>query len=492
MKNNLNVFSGKNSVLDFINPDNNSPTPLVEIPQNLNPYYPDGVRIFAKLMHFNALGNVKSLPALNMLSSVKNKDIKIDTLIENSSGNTVFSLAVIGRLLGIHSTKAFVSNQVTWGKLQLLRILGVQPIVNDEPICPDPEDKSSIYKAKILGNQPGWFNPGQYDNEENPKAHYRWTGPQIWEQTEGKISVFCAGMGTTGTIFGTSKFLKEMNNQIKTVGVVRLPNNPVPGVRTPNLLRQIAFSWKKTVDETTEVGTIDSFRQSLNLSRYGLLVGPSSGFAFQGLLDFLKNQKEQDKMDSLKNKDGEIVCVFICCDSPLPYLSEYFEYLPDTDFPKIENEELLLNKSKSSNTNATSQDINYEISASEAIQELYSKNQNILWKMLEQKEQITLKHDVALLDVRTSKEFSDSHAPLAINIDHRIALSKLKILAKEYKDKTVFVICHSGGRSGLVVSALRESNIEAYNIIGGMIEWSKQNFPRWRPEICTNRSQKGT
>src|SRR5258708_39417802 len=98
MNNQLNVFTGTNSVLDFLNPDNNPPTPLVEIPQNLNPFYKDGVKIFAKLMNMTPLGNVKSLPALNMLLNKKNLS-EINTLVENSSGNTVFSLAVIGRLL---------------------------------------------------------------------------------------------------------------------------------------------------------------------------------------------------------------------------------------------------------------------------------------------------------------------------------------------------------------------------------------------------------
>ena len=121
-----NVFSGENAVRDFLNPDNNPYIPLVELPERLNPFSKDKVRIFAKLMNMVPLMNVKSLPALNMLLEAKDTG-KLDgvhSLIENSSGNTVFSLATIARLFGIEHTKAIVSHEVTWGKLQFLQLLG--------------------------------------------------------------------------------------------------------------------------------------------------------------------------------------------------------------------------------------------------------------------------------------------------------------------------------------------------------------------------------
>ena len=180
IQNRLNVFSGPDAVKDFLNPDCNPPLPLVEIPKHLNLFAKDGVRVFAKLMNFLPLANVKSLPAYNMLLEKENGGglDGITSLIENSSGNTVFSLAVIGRLFGIAKTKAIVSHEVSWGKLQMLRFFGTEVMVNEEPICPDPSDKESgIYKAKQIGEQEGWFNPGQYDNEANPRAHEQWTGP---------------------------------------------------------------------------------------------------------------------------------------------------------------------------------------------------------------------------------------------------------------------------------------------------------------------------
>lgn len=300
------------------------------------------------------LNNVKSLPALNILVEAKNKgDLdNINVVIENSSGNTVFSLAIIARLLGIPTTKAIVSHEVSLGKLKVLRLFGTEVIVNQEPICPDPSDKNSgIYKAKQWAKEYGWFNPGQYDNHDNPKAHEKWTGKQIWEQTKGQISVFCAGLGTTGTMTGAGKFLKSKNSKIKNIGVVRSPNNPVPGPRTRNLLNQIAFNWESIVDFIEEIGTTDSFKTSMDLCRYGLLVGPSSGFALKGLLNFLSKFKEKNKLDELKNDNNEIICVFIACDTPFPYIDEYFDYLDETNFPPIENENLLKNYSKSNQIN---------------------------------------------------------------------------------------------------------------------------------------------
>jgi cysteine synthase A len=178
----------------------------------------------------------------------------VHTLIESSSGNTALSLAVIARLLGIPTTKALVSHEITPGKRKVLQLFGVEMIVHQEAICPNPNDpSSSIYQAKTYGKQPGRINPGQYDNPKNPEAHYTITGPQIYEQLQGDIQLFCAGLGTTGTMVGTTKFLKEQNSHLQTVGVVRKPNNPVPGPRTQHLLRQIAFQREHYVDTLVAV-----------------------------------------------------------------------------------------------------------------------------------------------------------------------------------------------------------------------------------------------
>ncbi len=468
MKNNLNVFDGENSVLDYLNPDNNPHIPLVELPDSLNPFVNQKVRIFAKMMNTLPLANVKSLPAYNMLTEAQQRGElqNIDTLIENSSGNTVFSLAIIGKLLGINSTKAVVSNEVSTGKLQMLRVFGTEIIVNTEPICPDPSDKTSgIYKAKVWAQENKWLNVGQYDNSDNPQAHEKWTGKQIWEQTQGDISVFCCGLGTTGTMVGAGRYLKKHNQNIQNVGVARLANNPVPGPRTKNLLREIAFDWKGVVDSVQEIGTIDSFKLSLDLCRNGLVVGPSSGFILKGLLDYIQGHSESGTLDTLRNKHGEIVCVFICCDSPFPYINEYFEYLDDSHFPVIENEELLNNQLDVIKKTEFSDVSEFEIKVEDTLEEIQNEK-------------------VIVLDIRKNSDFNDFHIFESQNVEYNDLEKWISESLDDIKDKKVIVVCYRGNSSKLATSALRNLGIDAFSMSGGMLEWSKRDFPRWKPDSC--------
>lgn len=483
-----NVFSGKNALLDFLNPDNNPLIPMVELTEELNPFRNDGVRIYAKLMNTLPLNNVKSLPSYNMLMEAKrNGDLKnINTIIENSSGNTAFSLTIIGRLLGINHTKAVVSNEISEGKLKMLRFFGTEIIVNREPICPDPNDQTSgIYKAKIWARDNGWLNAGQYDNFDNPKAHERWTGKQIWDQMGTKVSVFCSGLGTTGTMVGAGKFLKDKNLKIKNIGVVRLANNPVPGPRTKNLLGEITFDWEKVVDAIEEVGTIDSYKTSLDLCRYGLLVGPSSGFALKGLLNYLSRAKMENKLNNLKNEDGEIVCVFIACDSPLPYLNEYFEYLEDDQFPKVENHELLNNKIHVNGKVQFNNFSEYEITVNEAFNIFFNDNSKTVWEQLLHNGTAKSNDSVVLMDMRSKEDFDHFHIPNAVNIESSDLENNIKNYIPKLLGKKVITICYRGNISKLATSILRNSKIDAYTVKGGMTEWSAKKLPRYRPDICT-------
>ncbi|MEK7187282.1 MAG: pyridoxal-phosphate dependent enzyme [Patescibacteria group bacterium] len=486
-----NVFSGATAIKDFLNPDNNPYIPLVEIPAHLNPFTKDKVRIFAKLMNMVPLMNVKSLPAFNMLleAEEKGKLKGVKALIENSSGNTVFSLATIGRLFGIPKTKAIVSHEVTWGKLQLLRLFGTEIMVNEEPICPDPADKNSgIYQAKRIGLHKGWFNPGQYENEANPRAHEKWTGHQIWEQTEGKVTVFCGGLGTTGTMVGAGGYLKKQNSKIVSVGVARLPNNSVPGVRTPNLLHEIAFDWKSVTDHIEEVGTKESFVKSLELCRAGLVVGPSSGFAFEGLLRFLSKQQASGDLESLHNEEGEVMAVFICPDSPLPYLEEYFEYLDASHFPKIENENLLINKpdgkrvKKSITPDKESE--GFDIEPEKAYELIYGISQKEMWQKLQEGERISKNPEVILIDIRSYGEFVHFHLPVSERMDSYKISENMPQLVRKWKKQKVFLLCPMGVRTRMIASMFRKKGVTAYSIKGGATEWSAKNLPRWRPDIC--------
>lgn len=458
MKN--NVYSGKNAIKDYINPHNHM-TPLVELDDNCNPYRKRGIRIFAKLQNTLPLLNIKSIPAYEMIDSaynqkkLKNKPI----IVESSSGNTAYSLRIIGRHYGLNSMKAFVSNEVTRNKLNMLRLFGITPIINNEPICPDPDDENSgIYKAKQMAKSKKYINFGQYDNLNNPNSHTLITGKQIWIQTNGQIDIFCAGLGTTGTFLGTSNYLKKKNNNLKAIGVIRKPNNLVPGVRTKNLLKMIAFDWKKNADEIIEIGSVESYKQSLKLIRGGLLVGPSSGFALAGLLEYIKENK-------LKNK----TCVFICYDTPLPYIDEYFSYLPTSNFPKVINKELLP----------------YEITNKQTKEKVNSITITKLYKILKETHNkelnIKMKNNI-FIDLRIENKFRDYHIPGFINIPMDVFIKNYKQKIK--KENTVYLICETGEKSFEVAETLILEGYKATNVFGGTIAWSNKKYPRIKNENC--------
>ena len=476
----LNIFEGDNAILDFLNPDNTPYVPLVELPNNLNPFRDTGVRIFVKLMNMLPLMNVKSLPAYNMLLDKKDKGelTGIRTVIENSSGNTVFSLAVISRLMGIPQTKAVVSHEVSQGKLNILRFLGTEIIVNEEPICPDPSDPTSgICKAKVWAKEHNWFNPGQYDNEANPEAHEKWTAPQIWEQTKSKLDILCVGLGTTGTVTGMGRYLKAKNKDIKIIGVSRKPNNPIPGVRTNNLLKEISFNWKDYVDHQEEVGTTESFKKSLELCRSGIMVGPSSGFALVGLLNYLKKQTF--------DKDKEKIAVVVCPDSPFPYISEYFEYLDKTEFPKIENEYLLQHRPIPFKKETAT--IVKEIDPSQAYKLLYSDTPENLWKKIRVSHGISIKKDIAIIDLRTEREFEEHHIAGAEHVAFHDIDTKLKNDKKLKKKRLVLFVCKFGNTSRLATWKAKQAGIKAASLRGGDAEWSNLNLPRIRANACIVR-----
>jgi cysteine synthase len=348
MQNKMNVFDGPDALRDFLNPGKHPNLPLVELPAKLNPFADDNIRIFAKLMSMLPLGNVKSVPAFNMIrEKYRQGELEgVKRIVENSSGNTVSSMALVARQFGIDQTQSYVPAEISWNKLLMLRFFGIEPIINLEPTNPDETDpQSGVYKAKKDGEDKEAINPGQYHNEDNPKSHERWTAQQIWEQTDGKIDIFCTGLGTTGTVIGNSSFLKSKKESLQVVGAMRAPDQYVPGVRTDKLLKLVGFDWQKHVDSIERVDTAVSYQLSMELSRQGIVVGPSSGLALAGLFQYLTGLKQENKIDALRDKQSDdVVCVFLCPDGPLPYLDEYFKYLDSSNFPLIQNEELIQNK----------------------------------------------------------------------------------------------------------------------------------------------------
>lgn len=317
-----NVFSGPDALKDFLNPDCNPPLPLVELPSRLNPLADQKVRIFAKLLYLLPLLNSKSLPVLNMMLETGDKLGGVHTIVENSSGNTAFSLAIMAPLFGIQTVRAMVPLDIAPGKLELLRLAGAQVRFPEGGI-------SGIATAREMGKSKGFLNLDQYSNKANVAAHAKWTARQVWEQTQGDLTVFCTGLGTTGTALGAVEYFKDEQAPVKVVGIYCLPNNAVPGVRSMEGLAEISFDWRSEIPDPVGVTTKESFKKSLDLCRAGLVAGPSSGFAYAGLLRFLG---EQPDLKKLRNNKGEVLATFICPDTPFPYLDKYSTILDPSDF----------------------------------------------------------------------------------------------------------------------------------------------------------------
>ncbi|MBO0340930.1 MAG: cysteine synthase CysM [Bacteroidota bacterium] len=258
-----------NSILDLI-----GNTPLVESKVlNTNP----NVRILFKLEGNNPGGSVKDRPAYNMIKSgLERGDFtKESKLIEATSGNTGIGLAMIAGLFGLDIELVMPENS-TKERVQTMRAYGAK--VTLTPADVGIEGARDYAEAKVKNE--GFKMLNQFSNNDNWKAHYKTTGPEIWRDTEGKITHFVSSMGTTGTIMGTSTYLKEQNPNVQIVGVQPTDNSKIPGIRKwPKEYLPKIFNPDK-VDTVMEVSEKDATEMAKRLAKEeGIFAGMSSGGA---------------------------------------------------------------------------------------------------------------------------------------------------------------------------------------------------------------------
>jgi cysteine synthase B len=283
-------------------------TPLVEIGRlNPNP----SVRILCKLEGQNPGGSVKDRAAYGMIKgAMDRKEIaRGDRLVEATSGNTGIALAMIAQAMGVHMTLIMPDNS-TEERIKTMRAYGAEVILT-------PAAKTIEYSRQLAeemaGNQ-GYFMLNQFANPDNYKMHYRTTGPEIWRDTEGEITHFVSSMGTTGTIMGVSRFLKEQNPAIQIVGTQPTEGSNIPGIRrwSPEFLPKIYEP--RRVDRIIDVSAEAATDMTRRLAKEeGIMGGMSSG---GGLFAALQVASEIEKG----------VIVSIVCDRGDRYLSsELFE-----------------------------------------------------------------------------------------------------------------------------------------------------------------------
>ena len=267
-------------------PSEENPTPLVRI-NKLNPYaeFP----LYAKLEWMNPFGSVKDRAAWFLLRDLEERGELNDGrgLVEPTSGNTGISLAGLARARG-HRLLAIVPNKVPHEKKVLLKIAGADlEIVSDE-LCPAPglgDGSINLAKTYAKAQSHKYVMPNQYENTHNVEAHVKTTGPEIWKQTEGRITHLITSLGTCGTVTGTAKFLRSKNPDIKIIAVQPTEGHDVPGLRNVSQLEVSKLFNPELVDEILEVDFNLAYTRALELCQNeGLLAGPSSGLILEGAL----------------------------------------------------------------------------------------------------------------------------------------------------------------------------------------------------------------
>ncbi|TMF07411.1 MAG: cystathionine beta-synthase [Chloroflexi bacterium] len=299
------------SILDLV-----GHTPMVRLQKVARGVKP---AILAKLEQLNPGGSVKDRIALTMIEDAERSGLLRPggTIIEPTSGNTGHGLAMVAAIKG-YNMVFVMPDKMSAEKISLLRAYGADVVV-----CPtnvERESPQSYYSvAERLSHEiPGAFQPNQYFNQRNPEAHYRTTGPEIWEQTEGRVDVFVAGMGTGGTISGVARYLKEKKPSVQIVGadpegsIYSGPVHPykVEGVGEDFMPGTMDI---KLIDQVVQVNDKQSFVAARRLAREeGILVGGSSGMALHAALEVARDRGPDD------------VIVVLFPDTGRNYLSKFF------------------------------------------------------------------------------------------------------------------------------------------------------------------------
>lgn len=309
-----------NSILDLI-----GRTPLVRI-NNLTKQHKIKAKVYAKMESLNPGYSVKDRIGISMVDWAEREGVikKGGTLIEATSGNTGIGLALVAAVRGYKCVFS-LTEKVSVEKMRYLKSLGADIIVCPAAAKPGTPDHYVETAKRIARETPNSFYPDQYNHPANPEAHYRTTGPEIWEDTEGKITHFVASIGTGGTISGTGRYLKEMNPEIKVIGAdpygsifkTYKESGHVPEA-TPYLVEGIGQNLPtgnadmKIIDDIINITDRESFELARQLSRReGIFCGGSTGTIFAGALRVAKEL------------DDNAVVVFIVCDTGEHYLTKF-------------------------------------------------------------------------------------------------------------------------------------------------------------------------
>lgn len=298
-------------------------TPLVRLRTGI----PDnGPKAYAKLEFFNPTGSVKDrMTAYILKKAISDGRLKPgDTVVDNSSGNTGSSLAMTASVLGLKSIIT-TPEKTSREKTDLIRSFGAKVIVTPTE-APHDSPESHYMIARKLCEENGYFDLNQYDNKENIEAHYQTTGPELWNDTEGKITHFVCGIGTGGTLSGTGRFLKEKNQNVRIIAVDPEGSIFAEYIKSGKIIEGELYQTegigsdvitgaldKDVIDELISVSDKDSFVRARLISRTeGISCGGSSGTVACAM----------EKVARSAEPDSFIVGIF--ADSGIRYLSKCY------------------------------------------------------------------------------------------------------------------------------------------------------------------------
>jgi S-sulfo-L-cysteine synthase (O-acetyl-L-serine-dependent) len=290
------TYSDSNKVTERI-----GNTPLVQ----LKSFSTDNVKMYAKLEWYNPFGSVKDRAAYWMIKNAEEKKIlrkDKSIIIEPTSGNTGIALAGIASYLG-YKVEIVIPEKVSKETKDILRKLGALLHETSDDLCPRVgagTDQSIALAYAISKPRPDvYYMPNQYENDSNYLSHYQSTGPEIWEQSSGKITHFFTGAGTGGTITGTGKFLKEKNNQIHVVAVQAQRNHLLQGLRNfeESAKPELFLRREEVVDDWYTATNEKSFRMVKEIAlNENMLVGPSSGSVLASMMERAQEITERDQV----------------------------------------------------------------------------------------------------------------------------------------------------------------------------------------------------
>ncbi len=270
--------------------------------------------VVAKVEMVNPGGSVKDRPAIAMIDAAERDGLLKPggTIVEPTSGNTGVGLAIVAAQRG-YKCVFVMTDKVSPEKVDLLRAYGAEVVVCS--VAVPPEDPGSYYStaARLVKEIPGSYQPSQYHNPVNPQSHYDFTGPEIWNQTDGRVTHFVAGAGTGGTISGIGRYLKEQNSAVQVIAADPEGSVYSGGSGRPYLVEGVGEDFFPTnyhpdvIDRTIAVSDRDSFLMARRVSQEeGLLIGGSCGTAVQAALDVAADCRPDDLVVVLLPDSGRL------------------------------------------------------------------------------------------------------------------------------------------------------------------------------------------